>query len=61
MRQETNERYMKQWSKFKFNFFDYLPTKYEANKREWSIRRMIWDFKENFFKILNSETSSSID
>ena len=29
-----------------FNFFDYLPTKYEANKREWSIRRMIWDFKD---------------
>lgn len=46
MRQETNERYIKQWSKFMFNFFDYLPTKYEANKREWSIRRMIWDFKE---------------
>ena len=29
-----------------FHFFDYLPTKYEANKREWAVRRMIWDFKD---------------
>lgn len=36
----------KQWSKFMFAFFDYLPTKYEANKREWAIRNMIWDFKD---------------
>lgn len=40
------EAWKNQWSKFMFNFFDYLPTKYEANKREWSIRRMIWDFKD---------------
>ena len=40
------EAWNSQWSKFMFNFFDYLPTKYEANKREWSIRRMIWDFKD---------------
>ena len=33
-----------QWAKFMFSFFDYLPTKYEANKREWAIRKMIWDF-----------------
>ena len=40
------EAWKNQWSKFMFNFFDYLPTKYEANKREWAIRRMIWDFKD---------------
>lgn len=28
------EAWKNQWSKFMFNFFDYLPTKYEANKRE---------------------------
>ena len=26
--------------------FTLVSTKYEANKREWSIRRMIWDFKD---------------
>lgn len=40
------EEWKNQWSKFMFNFFDYLPTKYEANKREWAIRKMIWDFKD---------------
>lgn len=40
------ESWKQQWSKFMFNFFDYLPTKYEANKREWAIRKMIWDFKD---------------
>lgn len=40
------EAWRQQWSKFMFNFFDYLPTKYEANKREWAIRKMIWDFKD---------------
>ena len=40
------EAWKQQWSKFMFNFFDYLPTKYEANKREWAIRKMIWDFKD---------------
>lgn len=27
-------------------FFDYLPTKYEANKREWAVRKLVWDFKD---------------
>lgn len=40
------EAWKTQWSKFMVNFFDYLPTKYEANKREWAIRKMVWDFKE---------------
>lgn len=40
------EAWKQQWAKFMFNFFDYLPTKYEANQREWAIRRMIWDFKD---------------
>ena len=40
------EEWKKQWSKFMVTFFDYLPTKYEANKREWAVRKMVWDFKE---------------
>ncbi len=40
------EAWKQQWSKFMVTFFDYLPTKYEANKREWAVRKMIWDFKE---------------
>ena len=40
------EAWKKQWSKFMVTFFDYLPTKYEANKREWAVRKMIWDFKD---------------
>lgn len=46
MIQKINEQYKKQWAKFMFSFFDYLPTKYEANKQEWKIRKMIWDFKD---------------
>lgn len=40
------ESWKNQWSKFMFSFFDYLPTKYEANNREWAIRKMIWEFKD---------------
>ena len=40
------EAWKQQWSKFMVTFFDYLPTKYEANKREWAVRKMIWDFKD---------------
>lgn len=40
------ENWKKQWSKFMFYFFDYLPVKYEANGREWEVRNMIWDFKD---------------
>ena len=32
-----------------FSFFDYLPTKYEANPREWKIRKFIWGFKDGKF------------
>lgn len=42
----TPKSWKSQWAKFMFSFFDYLPTKYEANKREWAIRKMIWDFKD---------------
>ena len=45
-KRDIPEAWKNQWSKFMFNFFDYLPTKYEANKREWAIRKMIWDFKD---------------
>lgn len=40
------ESWKNQWSKFMVNFYDYLPTKYEANKREWAIRRTVWNFKD---------------
>lgn len=40
------EDWKKQWSKFMFTFFDYLPVKYEATPRDWDVRRMIWDFKD---------------
>ena len=42
----TNPKYRKQWQKLMFSFFDYLPMKYEANPREWQIRKLIWDFKD---------------
>ena len=31
--------------KFLYSFYKYLPTKYEANKQEWAVRQLIWDFK----------------
>lgn len=40
------EAWKQQWSKFMVTFFDYLPTRYEANQREWEVRKMIWDFKD---------------
>ncbi len=40
------QEWKEQWSKFMITFFDYLPTKYGANKREWAVRRLIWDFKD---------------
>lgn len=41
-----NSAFRAQWSKFMYFFFDYLPTKYEANQREWDIRHLVWDFKD---------------
>ena len=40
------EDWKRQWSKFMVTFFDYLPTKYEANSQEWAVRKLIWDFKD---------------
>ena len=40
------ESWKRQWSKFMYCFFDYLPVKYESNEREWKVRKMIWDFKD---------------
>lgn len=45
-RNNIPESWKNQWSKLMYSFFDYLPTKYEANNREWSIRKMIWEFKD---------------
>lgn len=46
MAQMVNEAFMKQWQKFMVSFFDYLPVKYEANKEEWKVRKLVWDFKD---------------
>ena len=46
MAQQINEQFKAQWEKPMFTFFDYLPTKYEAKKDEWKVRKLIWDFKE---------------
>lgn len=35
------EAWKNQWSKFMFNFFDYLPTKYEANKRADGVQECV--------------------
>lgn len=46
MAQKINEQFQSQWQKPMFSFFDYLPTKYDANKEEWKVRKLIWDFKQ---------------
>ena len=46
MAQKINEQFQSQWQKPMFSFFDYLPTKYDASKDEWKVRKLIWDFKQ---------------
>ena len=46
MAQQINEQFKAQWEKPMFSFFDYLPTKYDANKEDWKVRKLIWDFKD---------------
>lgn len=46
MAQQINEQFKAQWEKPLFTFYDYLPTKYEASKEEWKVRKLIWDFKD---------------
>lgn len=46
MAQMINDSFKEQWNKFMITFFDYLPTKYEATKKEWATRQLIWDFKD---------------
>ena len=45
----VNQKWIDQCRKYMFSFFDYLPTKYEANPREWKIRKFIWGFKDGKF------------
>lgn len=40
------ENLKSQWRKWMGYIYDYLPTKYEASKRDWAIRRYVWNFKE---------------
>ena len=46
-----------------FYTMEYLPTRYEANEREWDNRHAVWNFKDgncrssilyNFYEIINS-------
>lgn len=46
---KVNKKWIEQCRKYMFSFFDYLPTKYEANPREWKIRKFIWGFKDGKF------------
>lgn len=45
----TDKKWIAQCRKYMFSFFDYLPTRYKANQREWSIRKFIWGFKDGKF------------
>lgn len=46
MAHQINEQFKAMWEKPMFTFYDYLPTKYEASKKEWKVRQLIWDFKD---------------
>ena len=37
---------LNQCRKYMFNFFDYLPTKYQASARDWQVRKFVWAFKD---------------
>ena len=38
------ESMLNQCRKYMFNFFDYLPTKYQANARDWQVRKFVRAF-----------------
>ena len=40
------ESMLNQCRKYMFNFFDYLPTKYQASARDWQGRKFVWAFKD---------------
>lgn len=40
------ESMLNQCRKYMFNFFDYLPTKYQASARGWQVRKFVWAFKD---------------
>ena len=40
------ESMLNQCRKYMFNFFDYLPTKYQASARDWQVRKYVWAFKD---------------
>ena len=40
------ESMLNQCRKYMFNFFDYLPTKYQASARDWQVRKFVWAFKD---------------
>ena len=41
-------------------FFNYLPCKYMANKQEWSIRELIWNFKDGDNKKVTSKVAAIV-
>ncbi|WP_289292821.1 phosphoribosyltransferase [Bacteroides sp. 41_26] len=36
----------RQFRKFMFTAFNYLPTRYKANAEQWKVRNFIWAFKD---------------
>lgn len=46
MKTKVTEEMKSQWRKWMGYLYDYLPTKYEANQREWAVRRFVWNFKD---------------
>lgn len=45
MKQNISSEMMTQFRKRITSLFDYLPTRYKATPREWSVRKYVWAFK----------------
>ena len=59
-KREIPENWKSVWRKDMQFFYDYLPTKYMANKREWQIRELIWNFKDGGNKKVTSKVAAII-
>lgn len=59
-KRQIPKSWQKMWRKDMQFFYDYLPTKYMANKREWQIREMIWHFKDGDNEKVTSKVASLI-
>ena len=59
-KREIPENWKSVWRKDMQFFYDYLPTKYMANKNEWSIRELIWHFKDGDNEKVTSKVAAII-